>query len=150
MRQAIIRVAADGSPGSRRALEWAIDEALLRGCGVELVGVYSPADGDVVDAKTAAEEAVHQTMDDIVAGRADIPSVSWHVVAGDVADVLSRESASSELLVMGSHDVRGLLHSAHDSVTDLCTRTSVVPVVVIPPPRDLDAPGGELQTGVER
>jgi nucleotide-binding universal stress UspA family protein len=150
MRQAIIRVAADGSPGSRRALVWAIDEAQLRGCGVELVGVYAPVVGDQDRAKAAAEAAVHQTMDDIVAGRADLPLVSWHVVAGDVADVLTRESANSVLLVMGSHDLRGLRHGARESVTDLCTRTSAVPVVVLPPPPAAERTSRELETGAQQ
>jgi nucleotide-binding universal stress UspA family protein len=129
MRDAIIRVAADGSAGSRRALEWALDEAGLRGCAVELVSVYDPArDGG----RAAAESAVHATMDDIVAGRGELPTVSWHVVAGEPADVLTRESAHSELLVMGSHGVTGLRHSALGSVADLCARTAECPVVILP------------------
>src|SRR5262245_50129386 len=113
MREAIIRVAADGSAGSRRALEWALDEAVLRGCAVELVSVYpsEPEErGDV--ARKAAEAAVDDTIDDIVARRSTRPAVSWHVVAGDPADVLTRESEHSELLVMGSHGISGLRHSA--------------------------------------
>jgi len=148
MREAIIRVAADGSPGARRALQWALDEAQLRGCAVELVGAYSPTgDGD---ARSKAERGIHATMDDMVAGRADLPLVSWHVVAGDPADVLSRESAHSELLVMGSHDLYGLRHSARGSVTDLCSRTAVCPVVIVPPPLPADEESSAIQIGVER
>jgi nucleotide-binding universal stress UspA family protein len=148
MREAVIRVAADGSPGSRRALEWALDEAQLRRCAVELVGVY--ANSQDVHSKRAAEAAVHATMNDIVAGRADIPLVSWHVVAGEPVDVLTRESEHSELLVMGSHDVFGLRHSARSSVTDLCSRTAACPIVVVPPPHNADHEAGAVKIGVER
>ena len=151
MSEAIIRVAADGSWGSRRALQWALDEAQLRGCAVELVGVYASDGGhNDVGAKAAAEAAIHATMDDIVAGRADIPLVSWHVVAGEPADVLTRESEHSELLVMGSHDVFGLRHSARSSVTDICTRTAACPVVVVPPPHGVEQEAGAVEIGVEQ
>ena len=148
MREPIIRVAADGSPGSRRALEWALDEAQLRGCGVELVAVYtSDKDGA---RRAAAEAAIHATMNDIVAGRADIPLVSWHVVVGEPADVLARESEHSELLVMGSHDQSGAIHGARPSVTDLLSRTAACPVVVVPPALPADETASDLQIGVEQ
>lgn len=89
-------------------------------------------------------------MNDIVAGRADIPLVSWHVVAGDPGDVLTRESAHSELLVMGSHDQSGALHSARASVTDLISRTAACPVVVVPPVPRGDDTASDLQIGVEQ
>jgi nucleotide-binding universal stress UspA family protein len=149
MRDAIIRVAADGSAGSRRALEWAIDEATLRGGAVELVCVYSLAHGEGVRSKADAEAAIHATMDDIVAGRADVPLVSWHVVAGDPADVLTRESEHSDLLAMGSHGLERLRHSARSSVADICTRTAACPVVVIPPPHRVDHRIDGVQIGVE-
>jgi nucleotide-binding universal stress UspA family protein len=134
MNDAIIRVAADGSAASRRALEWAIDEAELRHCGVELVSVFSPgSSGTSLQGREQAEQAIHATMDDIVAGRAEIPTVSWHVVEGEPADVLVQESERSRLLVMGSHGVSGLRHSALGSVTDLCARMAACPVVVVPP-----------------
>jgi nucleotide-binding universal stress UspA family protein len=141
MRDAIIRVAADGSAGSRRALEWALGEAELRGCAVELVSVYDP---ERVDGRDAAETAIGATMDDIVAGRAELPTVSWHVVAGDPADVLTRESAHSQLLVMGSHGVTGLRHSALGSVADLCARMADCPVVIIPAPIHAAQSGDEI------
>jgi nucleotide-binding universal stress UspA family protein len=134
MYEAIIRVAADGSAGSRRALTWALTEAELRHCAVEVVGVYPLTEPDVSAAKRAAAEAVHATMDDIVAGRADVPTVSWRITGGDPADVLSRESGHSQLIVMGSHDVSGLLHSAAGSIVDICSRTANCPVVIVPAP----------------
>jgi nucleotide-binding universal stress UspA family protein len=133
MTNGVIRVAADGSAGSRRALEWALHEAELRDCGVEVVTAYQPRRGeDAQRSRAAAEEKIHATVDDVVAGRVDIPLVSWHVVEGDPVDVLVRESAHSELLVMGSHDVRGLLHAASASPDDLVSRLAACPVVIVP------------------
>jgi nucleotide-binding universal stress UspA family protein len=133
MRNGVIGVAADGSNGSRRALEWALGEADLRGCAVEVVCAYLVAPGqDEPVARAVAEAKVHATVDDIIAGRADLPLVSWHVVAGDPVDVLVRESERSDLLVMGSHDVSGMLHAASASPDDLVSRLAACPVVIVP------------------
>jgi nucleotide-binding universal stress UspA family protein len=133
MSNGIIRVAADGSTGSRRALEWALREARLRGCGVEVVTAYERVPGqDPERSRAAAERMIHTTVDDIVAGRVDTPLVSWHVVEGDPVDVLVRESVHSELLVMGSHDVRGLMHAASASPDDMVSRLAACPVVIVP------------------
>jgi nucleotide-binding universal stress UspA family protein len=145
MTDRIIRVAADGSSGSRRALEWALEEAQLRGCAVELVSVCASADDDA--RWSAANAAVHATMDDIVAGRADIPLVSWRVVAGDPADVLARESEHSALLVVGSHGQTSVRHSALTSVSELLSMTAACPVVIVPPPHRADEAAGVVQIG---
>jgi nucleotide-binding universal stress UspA family protein len=133
MTNGIIGVAADGSMGSRLALEWALSEAHLRGCGVEVVCAYEPMAGqDPRRARAEAEDKVHATLDDVIAGRDDIPLVSWHVVMGEPVDVLVRESERSELLVMGRHDVGGLLHAASRSPDDLVSRLAACPVVIVP------------------
>jgi nucleotide-binding universal stress UspA family protein len=147
MNDAIITVAADGSAGSRRALEWALEEAERHHCGIELVAVYSRSDSESrQQARERAEHLVHASMDDIVAGRIEIPTVSWKVVEGEPADVLIRESQRSRLLVMGSHGVGGLRHSALGSVTDLCARMAQCPVVVTPPMGRTAAQSEELST----
>ncbi len=134
MSHAIIHVAADGSAGSRRAFSWALHEAVLRRCAVELVSAYQRGEDASADAaRGSAETALHATMDDIIAGRADVSPVSWRVVEGEPADVLVRESRGSALLVMGRHSVEGLRHSALGSVADTCARMADCPVVIIPP-----------------
>lgn len=134
MNDAIITVATDGSAGSRRALEWALEEAERHHCGIELVAVYSGTDAESrAQGHERALHDIHATMDDLVAGRVELPTVSWKVVSGEPADVLIRESQHSRLLVMGSHGVSQLRHSALGSVTDMCARMAECPVVVIPP-----------------
>jgi nucleotide-binding universal stress UspA family protein len=145
VNRAIIRVAADGSPGSRRAFDWAMDEARLRGCGVELVAAYQVGTDATHDqARQRAERAVHDTMDDALAADPRSPAITWLVVEGEPADVLVHESAQSRLLVMGSHDVSRMVHSGQPSVTDLCTRMADCPVVVVPPARTNGSMGVEL------
>jgi nucleotide-binding universal stress UspA family protein len=145
VNRAIIRVAADGSPGSRRAFEWALDEAALRGWGVELVAAYQ-VDADLThdQARQRAERAIHATMDDARSPRHQPPVVTWLVVEGEPADVLVHESGQSQLLVMGSHDVSGMVHSGKASVTDILARTSGCPVVIVPPAAPADQVSEEL------
>lgn len=123
----VILVAADGSAGSRRALEWALQEARLRGCTVDIVTAYQRGHRDSAEAKLRA------TTQDIDLGEAE--TVTSRVVEGEPVDVLVRESARSDLLVMGSHGVDGLIHSALGSVADYCGRMADCPVVILPPPR---------------
>ncbi len=133
MNQMIIHVATDGSAGSRRALDWAVDEARLRGCAIELVSAYRGDDTTTTGvARQAAERAVQDTLA-VIQDRSMLPAISWHVVEGEPADVLVRESTHSALLVMGSHGVGGLRHSALGSVADLCARMAACPVVIVPP-----------------
>ena len=131
----IITVAADGSPGSRRAYVWALAEAGRHGYAVELVTAFTARSAtgemhDVADARSTAEATKQATMRGIE-GPPGLP-VSFRVVQGDPADVLVRESRVSALLVMGSHGVEGLMHSALGSVTDTCARMADCPVVIVP------------------
>lgn len=139
MHEALIVVGADGSAGSRRALEWALQEAEFRHCGVEVVAAYLPGAGETSQgARERSVKLVHRTLDDIVAGRVDIPTVDWKVVEGAAADVLTLESQRAQLLVMGSHGVGGMRRSALGSAADVCARLAECPVVVIPSGITLD------------
>jgi nucleotide-binding universal stress UspA family protein len=132
----VIHVAVDGSPGSHRAVEWALGEADVRHCTVELVTAYqSDASGSADAAHSRAEQTLSATVGSVVAGHEAAHQVSWHAVLGDPVDVLVRASAHSALLVMGSHRTDGLLHSALGSVADSCARMADCPVVIIPPVR---------------
>ena len=131
----IITVAADGSAGSRRAYVWALAEAARHGNAVELVTAYTARSAtgeflDGADARSTAEGMTQATMRGIE-GPPGTP-VSFVVVQGDPADVLVRQSRASALLVMGSHGVGGLMHSALGSVTDTCARMAECPVVIVP------------------
>ncbi len=80
--QPLVQVAVDGSAGSGRALEWALQEAALRLCAVELVTAYQPEHGESAkDARQQAERTQHSTMDKFMPGRH--AQVSWQVVQRD-------------------------------------------------------------------
>lgn len=134
MNDAVITVAADGSLGSQRALEWAMAEASQRGCAVELVASYSAAPSEVPSrSQGRAEQMIRTTLDRVRVECSEQPPVSWKVVEGDPARVLVHESESSQLLVLGADDVRGWWHGAMGSITELCARMSHCPVVIVPP-----------------
>ena len=152
----VIHVAVDGSPGSHRAVEWALREAAVRHCTVELVTAYqSDSSGSADTARSRAEQTLSETVASVVDGHEAAHQVSWHAVLGDPVDVLVRASTHSALLVMGSHRTDGLLHSALGSVADSCARMADCPVVIIPPVR-LRMPdtsselGQRLTVGVQR
>ncbi len=154
----IIRVAADGSPGSRRALMWAVAEAARRHCGVEVVTAYRRMPGQSAGAARAAAEAIVRSTLEVQhldparrADQPDLPTLSWHAVEGDPIDVLVRESEQSMLLVMGSHSIDGLRHAVLGSVADACARMAACPVVIVPPDRRASHAGHEeLAEAAER
>jgi nucleotide-binding universal stress UspA family protein len=132
----VIRVAVDGSAGSRRALEWALDEARLRSCAVELVHVYAGNDSSTEEAHRRAEDVIEAMVEQVAAAGAHHPQISWEVVRGEAAEVLVRASEHSQLLVLGGHDLTGLRHSSQPSAADLCIRMAACPVVVVPIPHE--------------
>jgi nucleotide-binding universal stress UspA family protein len=131
MTNLVILVGMDGSDGGRRALRFALAEALLRGCGVEaLRTIHSAGEAELAD---------HELWADVTSVRqevADAPGVTRNVVAGDPVDVLVDRSASAVLLVVGSHGTSSLIHSALGSVSNAVAQLAHCPVVVVP--RDVE------------
>lgn len=133
-----IVVGVDGSEAARRALDWALDEALLRGCGVRAVRawVFEPL-GDTAPA--ALREAEHWAAVDlakdvaaVVGKRSETPSVEQISAEGGPAEVLIRHSDDAALLVVASHRGERLRKAVLGSVSTACVRRSTVPVVVLP------------------
>jgi nucleotide-binding universal stress UspA family protein len=133
-----IVVGVDGSGAAQRALDWALDEALLRGCGVRAVRawVFEPL-GDT--APTALREAEHWAAVDlaksvaaVVADRGETPPIEQVNAEGGPAEVLIRHSEDAALLVVASHRGERLRKAVLGSVSAACVRRSTVPVVVLP------------------
>jgi nucleotide-binding universal stress UspA family protein len=115
-------VGVDGSDGARAALEFAMDEAVLRRCGLRVVAVVQlPAygltamAGIVPPPPTVLVEdvraAVQQHVDEFVTTRADIVGgvpVTVQALAGRPGPVLCDAAGALDLLVVG--------HRGHDSV----------------------------------
>jgi len=123
----MIIVGVDGSEGSRRALEWAYREARLRGCAVEVVTAWTGDERSAEESRRHIVDGVRRALD----SPAQTSTVMRH---GEPVDVLVQASAGAELLVVGSHNVTGLRHAGHESVSEACARLASCPCVVVPPP----------------
>lgn len=147
-----IVVGVDGSEQSKAALEWALDEARLRGATLEVVSAYRPPSGwlgmgeamgatipvsitesDVADYTT---EMVDRLLEEVKPPTA--VEVVRRVVPGHAAQALVEAAADADLLVVGTRghgDVGSVLLG---SVGMHCVHHATCPVVVVrggPPDR---------------
>lgn len=141
-----IVVGVDNSPGARRALEWALDEAVLRDATVVAVhawqlpyvvstplGVVSvPVDDDA----TAEAEAELAAVIDEVAAAHPTTKVERQVVLGSPAAVLIEEGADAALIVVGSRGRGGFAGLLLGSVSHQLAHHAPCPVVIVPSPTD--------------
>ncbi len=138
----------DGSDASQEALRWAADEARLR--LAPLVAVYAwsfippqpigdpgmlamPA-GDLAGQLGAESDAARAALEAIVAdGLGTDPGieVEQKLVEGDAGDALVAESATAELVVVGSHGRTGLKAALLGSVSRHVISHAACPVVVV-------------------
>ena len=143
----LIVVGVDGSPASRTALRWALDEAGHSGAAVEATMAWQH-ESEFVPASTLGVHAyadvlpqrhrhparvLHDLVAEIRAGLPDAPEVAEVTSTGDASTVLLRASRQAHLLVVGRHAHGPLTEALLGSVTTDCIRHSACPVVVIPP-----------------
>ena len=135
-----ILVGVDGSEGSRRALRWAMGEAVARRTLLQPVTVwqspydlgemlYLPVDEEAIatDAKLRLDGAIAEA-----AGTDPAPDVDPLVLHGDPAQVLCESSADAALLVVGSRGRSGLAGVMLGSVSTKCAHHSRCPLVIVP------------------
>jgi nucleotide-binding universal stress UspA family protein len=134
-RRTAVLAAVQDTRGGRRALEWAWEEALLRGASLEIIDVVPDDAGH-----EAAEAGLLRMVEAARAHHDETPSVAIQVVTGDPVEVLVAHSSEVELLVMGSHGVGGLLHAVEPAVPDALTHLADCPVVVVPSPSPAPSP----------
>lgn len=122
-----IVVGVDGSPGSQRALAWALEEAALRDAGVRLLCALTSQPADFPEDATGMLARVLQE-----AGGA--PGVSVERVAryGSPAALLVEESEEADLIVVGSRGRGGFAGLLLGSVSQQTVQHAQCPVVVIP------------------
>lgn len=109
-----IVVGIDGSPASKAALAWAVEEARLRGCGVVAVHAwqfpvlgFGGYGGTVVplltpeDLEKLANDTAHETVEAVVGDDLSVPVVV-RVEQGHPAGVLLEAGKTADLLVLGS------------------------------------------------
>jgi nucleotide-binding universal stress UspA family protein len=137
----VIVVGIDGSDGSRRAMRWAVDEALQRKCAVEAATAWPGrqvddtdlTDDEAATARRQADESQRHVVDSVLRTLDDAPPVSYETIRGDVVEVLVHLSTRAQLLVVGSHGTSSLRHAGLGSVSEGCARLAACPVVVVPP-----------------
>ena len=139
-----IIVGVDGSEISRRALDWAVREAGLRGAALTVLAVHPvatnhwtgtaelyPADQPITETmRRAAEEAVQKAVSQ--AGEPAPASVTVRAVSGLPAQELLGASSDADLVVVGTNSGGGLSQMLLGSVTNKVVNHAACPVVVIP------------------
>ena len=138
----MIVVGIDGSDGARRALAFAVEEALLRDSDLRIVAAWHvPAqlftagvvtgqygvDAFETSMRTAAEKQVAETMTNREGLRYELA-----VLEGNAAVVLAEESERAELLVVGSRGHGGFSSLLLGSVSQQCAAHAVCPVAIVP------------------
>lgn len=136
-----IVVGIDGSDASRRALDWAIAEARLRGAAVEAVHAWHlPYVGGAPYAAMALdpgsiEEGARRTLDEVV-DAADEEGLAQPVerllVEGPAARGLLDVAKGATLVVVGSRGRGGFAGLLLGSVSQQVTHHAPCPVVIIP------------------
>jgi nucleotide-binding universal stress UspA family protein len=150
-------VGVDGSPGSRRALEHALAEAVRRDADLEVVtaypvqvywmGSYAVATPDLDQWQRDTEERIRRSVQSALAGSGlELPEYRTHVVAeaGPPAAVLLQRAEDADLLVVGSRGRGGVRSALLGSVSLHCVGggTECPVVVVHGTDGDRDASGG--------
>jgi nucleotide-binding universal stress UspA family protein len=138
-----IIVGIDGSGHSRRALEWAMQEAAVRHAPLKVLTVHPvvagytgtavpyPEDAGLADqAGKAAQEEVDRTLAGLTGSRPE--AVTVQAVSGIPAEALIIASQDADLLVVGSRGSGGFGRLLLGSVSSQVTHHAHCPVVVIP------------------
>jgi nucleotide-binding universal stress UspA family protein len=156
-----IVVGIDGSPNSLAALKVAVGLGARDGAKVEAVCVYQPyiqaqypfalslppygpagegtrdmyaspggVAGAAADAQETLEQAVLSTF-----GRTLVDNLVLRPIEGNAHEVLTRISATADLLVVGARGHSGPLALILGSTAQACTRHAKCAVVVVPAPQ---------------
>jgi nucleotide-binding universal stress UspA family protein len=135
-----IVVGVDGSEGSRRALEWAVDEARLRSATVEaLMAWHEPLVGEAVVAtvgydpellEDATRAALGEVVDAVDASGLAAP-IERVVARGGAAAALLKRAEGADLVVVGSRGHGGFLELVLGSVSHQVANHAPCPAVIV-------------------
>ncbi len=145
-----IVVGVDGSPGSRTALVWAVEQAkeshaeviVVFAFSFELAWIDVGSDYQGAWIQNATERAQQELHRIIAETLPDPPPVTVHglVVEGEPAAVLVEIARNADVLVVGTRGRGGFAGLLLGSVSQRCAEHAPCPVVVVP--TEVDAPGG--------
>ena len=139
-----IVVGIDGSPHSRRTLEFTVEEARRRGATIDAVYAYAPPvywsapefgvliprpESEVVeDARALLDRELAEVPEDV--------RVEHVVVEGPAARALLETARGADLLVVGSRGRGGFMGLLLGSTSHQVVTHATCPVVVVPTPED--------------
>jgi nucleotide-binding universal stress UspA family protein len=134
-----IVVGIDGFETGRRALDWALREALIRDCALHVVHAW------VVDpmadffTETSSQRVYEESLamlrgevEQATSGMTELPQIIENSVQGDPGRVLPESARGATMLVVGRHRSGLVRQVLLGSVSAACVRHASCPVVVIP------------------
>ena len=139
-------VGVDGSPESRAALRWALDDAERHGATVDVVlaFVYSSAALFAVpealywsgttyeEARKDAEARLDEIIAEALRGRPRPVPIERIATEGGAAERLLQIAEGADVLVVGSRGLGGFRGLLLGSVSQQCVQHAPCPVVVVP------------------
>jgi nucleotide-binding universal stress UspA family protein len=147
-KMAGIIVGVDGSEHSRRALGWAMREAVKHQLLLTVVSIHPPPARPATSIywgvhsypensfdPELARAAVQQFVEKVAGEIGEAPEIIVSVGTGDVAEELVNASHDADMLVVGSRGGGGFARLLMGSVSSQVVHHASCPVVVIPGPR---------------
>lgn len=136
----VIVVGIDGSESSQRALEWAGEEARLRGATLKVIHAWfdpfvagyfvAPAVYERAAMEEAAREVLEKAVASIPDGSPDL-EVEGVLVHGQAESVLLCASQTADMVVVGSRGRSGIAGALLGSVSQRVVHHAECPVVVV-------------------
>jgi nucleotide-binding universal stress UspA family protein len=133
-----IVVGVDGSALSTNALEFAVEEAHLRGGHLHVTYAYPVMERPVTgstgkDYYEQVEAEAREFLQGVMSRAPSIEGleVEWLALPGNPAEVLIEASSGAALLVVGSRGVGGFKGLMLGSVSTQCVHHSHCPVLVV-------------------
>lgn len=134
-----IVVGIDGHETGRRALDWALHEAQVRGCAVQVVHawVFDATEEYFTErsSRQVQQESramVRREVEQATSRIREVPQIIENSVQGDPVHVLPEASRGAAMLVVGRHRGGLVREVLLGSVSAACVRHASCPVVVIP------------------
>ncbi|MEU7986436.1 universal stress protein [Streptosporangium canum] len=132
-------VGVDGSPSSQAAVEWAADDAVRRGCALRIVHVCEPWVYDIPlqtppgfrDSVIESCQGVLESAARLARERAPGIEVDAALETGHPVEILRREAADAEQVVLGSRGRGGFTGLLLGSVSLALAGHVAAPVVVV-------------------
>lgn len=144
-REQVIVCGIDGSAAGQRALQWAMDEAVRRGCKLRVVTAWSWDGVEALGAASSPAQALAhaQKLLDAAVERAqaeteNAPAMERVCQRGLPSEALCAAAADADLLVLGSHG-HGTVHDKLvGSTSQRAIHQAPCPVVIVPDPRHVE------------